>query len=560
MTNWIREYWQQIESGAVLVSRRVRQQYEKLMADLDTPRDPWEFDIERGTEPITFTESFCKHSKGIWAGRPVILELFQKAKLQAVYGFVHKDTRLRKYREVFNLVGRKNGKSTEKAATGLYMLIGDGEGGAEIYSAATKREQAKLVFTEVLNMREQSPDLFKHTRKRKGDLYFPLTFSKFEALSKDSNSMDGLNIHNAIIDEIHAIKDRNLYDVLKQGMGSRSQPLLDIITTGGFVRESIFDDLYAYAEKVLDGEIVDEQFLAFLYELDDRSEWTDPEMWIKANPGLGTIKDYDTLAANVERAKHDSNFLPTVLTKDFNIRDTVAGTWFTFDEINNTASFTMEDIEDTYAVAGADLSSTTDLTCSTLLVLKPGDPIRYALQQYFLPEDLLEKKIKEDKIPYDRWVERGLVTLCPGNKINYTHVTAWFTYMLESHKIHPLWCYYDPWNSKYWIDEMEQAGFKMVVARQGYQTLSQPAKELAADLIGKRINYNNNPVLKWCLTNTSVKRDENDNIRPIKGQNQKQRIDGTVSLLTAYVGFFEHMKELMAIVGDQICSKPAGES
>lgn len=548
MKNYIREYWDKIQSGKIVACRRLKQQYQKIIDELDNPRDPWIFDIKRATQPIDFIERFCKHSKGKWIGKPVKLELFQKAKLQAVYGFVHKETGLRRAREVFTLVGRKNGKSTEKAATGLYMMIGDGEGGSEVYSVATKKDQARLVFSEAVNMVSQSPALNKHIKKRKTDLYFPVTFSKFEPLASDSNSLDGLNVHNGIIDELHAIKDRNLYDVIKQAMSAREQPILDMITTAGFVRECIYDSIYEYACNVLDGIIQDERFLAFIYELDDRSEWTDFRMWEKANPGLGTIKSYEELAANVERAKNDPDFLPTVLTKDFNVRDTVAGTWLTFDQINNPETFDMDEIRDTYAVGGVDLSSTTDLSCATLLIMKPGSEKKYVLQQYFLPAELVEQRTKEDKIPYDKWAERGLLTLCEGNKVNYSDVTAWFIRMMQEYGIHPVWIGYDPWNSKYWIDEMQAHGFNMEIVRQGAQTLSQPMKELGADLAAKRINYNRNPILQWCLTNTSVKRDDNDNIRPIKGQNQRQRIDGAVSLLIAYTVLFNHMDDYKALI------------
>jgi len=548
MKNYILEYWAKIESGEIQACKRLKQQYQKLVDEIHNPRDPWVFDLKKATQPIEFIERFCKHSKGKWIGKPVKLELFQKAKIQAVYGFVHKETGLRRCREVFTLVGRKNGKSTEKAATGLYMMIGDGEGGAEVYSVATKKDQARLVFTEAVNMVSQSPALSKHIKKRKTDLYFPVTFSKFEPLASDSNSLDGLNVHNGIIDELHAIKDRNLYDVIKQAMSAREQPLLDMITTAGFVRENIFDSIYDYACRVLDGLVEDERFLAFIYELDDRDEWTDFRMWEKANPGLGTIKDYNELAANVERAKNDPDFLPTVLTKDFNVRDTVAGTWLTYEQINNEETFTMEEISDTYAVGGVDLSSTTDLTCATLLIMKPGSEKKYCLQQYFLPSEILEKRVREDKIPYDRWYDRGLLKLSEGNKINYSDVTRWFLRMIEEYRIHPVWIGYDPWNSQYWVDEMIQHGFTMEKVRQGAQTLSQPMKELGADLQAKRINYNNNPILKWCLTNTAIKRDDNDNIRPVKGQNQRQRIDGAVSLLIAYTVLFNHMDDYRALI------------
>jgi len=546
--NFILEYWNKIQSGEIVACRRLIQQYQKLVDELEHPRDPWVFDIEKATKPIEFIERFCKHSKGKWIGKPVKLELFQKAKIQAVYGFVHKETGLRRCREVFTLVGRKNGKSTEKAATGNYMMVGDGEGGAEVYSVATKKDQARIVFSEAVNMVAQSPALSKHVKKRKTDLYFPITFSKFEPLASDSNSLDGLNVHYGIMDELHAIKDRNLYDVIKQAMTAREQPILDMITTAGFVRECIFDSIYTYACNVLDGVVDDERFLAFIYELDDRSEWTDFRMWEKANPGLGTIKSYEELAANVERAKNDPDFLPTVLTKDFNVRDTVAGTWLTFDQINNEETFDIEDFRGCYAIGGADLSSTTDLTCATLLMMKPGSEKKYVIQQYFLPEDLVEQRVKEDKIPYDKWAERGLLTLCPGNKVNYSDVTAWFMKMYQEYGIIPFWIGYDPWNSQYWIEEMKSMGFTMIEVRQGAKTLSQPMKEMGADLCAKRINYNRNPILQWCLTNTNVKRDENDNIRPVKGQNNRQRIDGAVSLLIAYTVLFNNYQDYLNII------------
>ncbi len=547
-TNHILEYWAKIQAGEIAACNRLKQQYKKLVDEIQNPRDPWVFDLEKATAPIEFIERFCKHSKGKWIGQPVRLELFQKAKIQAVYGFVHKDTGLRRCREVFTLVARKNGKSTEKAATGLYMLIGDGEGGSEVYSLATKKDQARIVFTEAVNMVVQSPALSKHIKKRKTDLYFPVTFSKFEPLASDSNSLDGLNVHNGIMDELHAIKDRNLYDVIKQATSSRLQWLLDMITTSGFVRECIFDSIYSYACNVLDGIVEDDRFLAFIYELDDRSEWTDFRMWEKANPGLGTIKSYEELAANVERAKNDPDFLPTVLTKDFNVRDTVAGTWLTFDVINNEETFDIEEIRDCYAIGGVDLSSTTDLSCATLLVMKSGNEKKYALQHYWLPKELAAKREKEDKIPYRKWAERGLLTLCEGNKVNYSDVTAWFVRMFQEYGIRPLWIGYDPWNSQYWIKEMQDTGFELIEVRQGQKTLSQPMKEMGADLGAKLINYNNNPILKWCLTNTSVKRDDNDNIRPIKGQHQKQRIDGAVSLLIAFAVLFNRMNGYKALI------------
>ena len=551
---YIEEYWQQIESEQVTACKRLIQQYQKLIDELKHPRNPWVFDIERANQPIEFIERFCKHSKGKWIGKPVKLELFQKAKIQAVYGFVHKDTGLRRCREVFTCVGRKNGKSTEKAATGNYMLVGDGEGGSEVYSVATKKDQARIVFSEAVNMVSQSPALSKHVKKRKTDLYFPVTFSKFEPLASDSNSLDGLNTHNCIMDELHAIKDRNLYDVMKQSMAAREQPLLDMITTAGFVRECIFDDIYDYACKVLDGVINDDRFLAFIYELDDRSEWVDFRMWEKANPGLGTIKSYEELAANVERAKHDPNFLPTVLTKDFNIRETTADKWLTFEQANNEETFDIEELRDCYGVGGVDLSATTDLTYAAIIVMKPGSDKKYIIGQAFMPGDTVEQRSKEDKVPYDKWAQRGLITLCPGNKVDYRYVTEWFQRMKDEYGIIGYWTGYDSWNSPAWVEDMEnRLGYKnknnLLPVIMGAKTLSAPMKLLGADLSSKDIVYDNNPLMKWALTNVAIEVDKNENIRPIKGKHQRQRIDPAVALLIAYTVLQNNLEDYKGLIG-----------
>lgn len=537
MVNWLLEYADKLKSGEEVTSKRVKKIYLKLAEEIRNP-DPdseWIFDEVRADRPIEFIERFCKHSKGEWMGRDVELDLFQKAFIAALFGFIHKLTGVRRFKETFFLVARKNGKSTLLSGIMLYMQIADGEGGAQVVSAATKRDQASIVFNECVNMVRQSPYLSKHLKKRKSDIYFPLTFSTMNPLSSDSNTLDGLNLHLAVIDELHAIKDRNLYEVLKQGMSARNQPLLVMITTAGTVRESIYDDMYEYAAKVADGVIKDERFLPVLYELDEKKEWSDWKCWKKANPGLGTIKKVEFMSEQVERAKNNPKDLPGILTKDFNVRETVAGAWLAYDEVNNEITFDLEDIRGSYAIGGADLSSTTDLTCATLILMKPGSETKYVIQQYFLPEEGLEKRVIDDKIPYDKWRDRGLLTVTEGARVDYTQVTQWFIKMINEYDIRPLYVGYDSWNAQYWTLEMKDIGFDMVEVRQGYKTLSTPMKELESEFRMNQVIYNNNPILKWCLTNTSVKQDENGNIRPVKGVSQRQRIDGMVSLLIAYV-------------------------
>ena len=323
--NYVREYWERISSGEIVTSKRVKAVYGRLVAEMDAADEnsPYYFDEAVGERPITFVERFCKQSQGT-LGESLTLELFQKAFIQLLFGWLERATGYRRFRETLFLVGRKNGKSTLLAALALYMLVADYEGAAEIYSVATKKDQAKKTLTEAVNMVKQSPELSAILKKRRNDIYFPATASKFEALASDSNTLDGLNSHAVIIDELHAIRDRNLYEVMKQSTSSRRQPLVIMITTSGTVRESVFDNLYGYACEVADGQTPDERFLPVLYELDKREEWTDPAAWIKANPGLGTIKQYTTLADFVERAKKNPEDLPGVLCKDFNVKATGA--------------------------------------------------------------------------------------------------------------------------------------------------------------------------------------------------------------------------------------------
>ena len=276
--NYITQYNDLLQRGEIPACRRIKAVYSRLAEETQTA-GKYVFDEAKASRPIEFIERFCRHSKGEWSGQPVRLELFQKAFIQALFGFIDTETGLRRYREAFFLVGRKNGKSTLLAGLALYMLIADGEGGAEVYCTATKYAQARLLFDECHNMVKQSPALSKHIRKRKTDLYYTPTMSKLQPLSRNSDTLDGLNASFVIMDELHGVKDRNLYEVMRQSQSARRQPLLVMITTAGTVRECIFDDMYSHACAVADGSLQDETFLPILYELDRRNEWTEPDAW-----------------------------------------------------------------------------------------------------------------------------------------------------------------------------------------------------------------------------------------------------------------------------------------
>lgn len=547
--NYVQEYYSKIESGEIITSRRVKAVYKRLIEEMSDDSSPYYFDEESGERPILFIETFCKQSQGL-LGAPLKLELFQKAYIQTLFGWLEKETDYRRFRETMFLCGRKNGKSTLLSGIALYMLIADYEGAAEIYSVATKKDQAKKVLTEAVNMVKQSPELRAVVKKRRNDIYFSATSSKFEALASDSNTLDGLNSHAVIIDELHAIRDRNLYEVMKQSTSSRRQPIVVMITTAGTVRECIFDNMYEFACELADGKKKDDTFLPILYELDSRDEWTNPQMWIKANPGLGKIKMFKTLASFVERAKNNPEDLPGVLCKDFNILENESSTWLSFEEIKNPATFDVQEVYNTYAIGGCDLSATTDLTAATLLIRKPYDKTVYVLQQYFLPQARIDKLDEKNtnEAPYKIWEKRGLLTVCEGNRVNYSQVTEWFCQMRDEYRIDPFKIGYDRALAGYWVDEMKSNAFDMEPVAQGPFTWSQPMREMGAALADKIVNYNNNPMLVWCLSNTAKKKSGLNNIQPVK-ITDKRRIDGMVSLLNAWVIYVKYFEDYMYNVG-----------
>lgn len=542
--------------GAINSSYKVYRVYKEIVENIiNNEESIWEYDSHKANHAIEFIENYCKHSKGKMGGKPFILEVWQKALVAVTFGIVHKISGLRKYKEVLLVVARKNGKSTLAAGIGLYMQLADGEPGAEIYACATKKDQAKIIWLESKRMVKKSKSLLRRVKPLVGELVADFNDSFFRPLGRDSDSLDGLNVHCALLDEIHAWTDKNLYDVIVDGTTAREEPLIFITTTAGTVRECVYDIKYDEAERVINGYddndgYKDDTLLPIIYELDSRIEWLDEECHIKANPGLGTIKRVDQLNNKVNKAKANPLLVKNLLCKDFNIRETSSEAWLTFEQINNNKKFDVLSLKPRYGIGGADLSSTTDLTCATILFKVPDNEEIYTMQMYFLPEDLLEKRVEEDKIPYDIWRDQGLLRTTPGNKVHYKHVTEWFLEVQNEYDIYIFSGGYDSWSANYWIEDMKntfgQETWQPVI--QGKKTLSGPMKNLGADLEKKIINYNNNPILKWCLTNTAIDIDKNNNIQPIKTSNSRRRIDGLASLLNAYVQLERVYDNYMSVI------------
>lgn len=539
--NYLLEYVSEIDKGNIIVGQDLRTTLDRLIKDLDNPK--FIFDETPGQLRIDFIEKFCKHTKSPFNGMPFILELWEKAFLQTAYGFKYADTGLRRFNEVILLIARKNGKTTFVAGIDLAEFFLS-SGGVDIVCASNTNDQASILFEEINNMREHSKALSKPKRSRKNIFYIysPKNKNKIKKLSGQSRNLDGFNIEVGCIDEVHEMTDSKVYDAIKQSQSTKKEPLIFIISTEGKVVEGFLDNKLAYCKKMLKGEIEDERVLPWLYTQDSQEEiFRDKRTWQKSNPSLGTIKTYAYLEDIMNKAKNDLATRVTMLCKDFNIKQLESGTWLTFDELNNETKFNIEDLRDSYAIGGVDLSSTTDLTASVLLVKK--DKKMYVIPHFFMPKDVLEKRMQEDSVPYDIWVKKGYITLSDGSQNDFTKVTEWFQRMVWDYGIRPLWVGYDPWNSKYWIDEMDDAGFNMEKVRQGVYTLSEPMKQLEADLKNHIVIYDNNPVLKWCLANTQAKVDVNGNIQPTKLNSKYKRIDGAVALIIAYSVLSNYKKD-----------------
>ena len=551
--NYVKLYIEKLKSGEIITSKKVKKWYFNHIEPIINDQDPnYYFNEKRGEKFIRFAETFCKQSKDRWAGKPLSLCLFQKAKWQCIFGILKRETNRRKFREVLDVRGRKNGKSTEHAAVANYLTLT--EKGGELYSAATVADQARRIWEESQSMIDQSKDLqsvLDYKVFPRPTIYKKRTAFKstYKVLSKNVRTFDGLNASGAIIDEIHELP-RSIYDILKQSMSARSEPLLSMITTAGFVRAGLFDDEYEYASKVIDGLIQDETLFPLIYELDSPDEIEDESCWIKANPAIDIIKDRDELRRNVIRMKGDPNFANTVKTKDFNMIGIQGKTWLTFEDLNVTDEYSEQELErfnNTIVLGGFDLSRTNDLTAFTTLLFDKEKHRPIAITMYWITAKFLEQQEQNNsKVPWRQWVDRGLIRISGNELIDYHDIA---NYVAANFKQRG-WMYqfinYDSYSAVYLVQELAQMGYAedycLKSTPQGAKTLSIPMQTLEAHLKSKLICYQNNPVTKWMLSNVELELDRKGNYMPKKAGNKRERkIDGPATILDCYVSLCENV-------------------
>ncbi len=484
---------------------------------------------ERAAEKAIGFFRFLRHSKGEWAGQPLTLEPWQQFLIGVIFGWRRADG-LRRFRTAYVEVPRKNGKSTVASGVGLYLFDADGEPGAEVYTAATKRDQARITHSEATRMVKASPFLRKRIRVFKDNLHVEGTASKFEPLGRDADSMDGLNIHGAVVDELHAHKNRDVWDVLETATGARRQPLMLGITTAGFNRASLCWELHEYTQKILNQVSKDDSFFGIIFTIDEGDDWRLPETWSKANPNFGLSVKPDDLERKATKAKEMPSALNSFLRLHLNVWTQAETQWLDPDVWRVCAGTVDENgLRGRRCYGGLDLSRTTDIT-ALVWVFPPeieGEPYQ-VLCRFWIPETAMRERSRKDGVNYESWVRQGLIEATPGDVIDYSYVYAQVDE--DAQRFDVVEIAFDRWGAAQVYQTLENDGLTMVQMGQGFQSMSAPMKELEKLILSRQINHGGNPVLTWMADNLIAAEDGAGNLKPDK-KHSTERIDGMVALI-----------------------------
>lgn len=525
------QYIDDVLIGRQVACKWVRLAVERHVRDLETGHQRGlVFDEAAAKKAIAFF-ALLKHSKGEWAGKPITLEPWQQFHLWVLFGWKRADG-TRRFRTSYLEVGRKNGKSTMAAGVGLFLLVADDEPGAEIYTGATKRDQARIIHAEAVRMVKQSSVLQRSLTLYKDNVHDQKTFSKFEPLGKDSNTHDGLNVHGGIIDELHAHPDGGLWDVLETATGARRQPLMYAITTAGNNPTSVCFQFHDYTEKVLSSVVEDDAFFGTIYSLDRdeetgrREDWEDERAWIKANPNLGVSKKLSDLQDKARKAREMPARLNSFLQKELNIWVSQAVKWITMESWNKCDRL-LPDLRGRPCYAGLDLSSNIDIS-SLVLVFPPVDEVDlyWLLPFFWIPAARIPERSKRDRVPYEAWLRQGLITATPGDVIDYDFIIATIEQESQVYDIREI--AFDRWGAFQISQKLTDKGFVMVPFGQGYASMSGPSKEFEQLIFSRGLAHGGHPVLRWMADNVVAAKDPAGNIKPDKGAS-REKIDGIVA-------------------------------
>lgn len=579
------KYAKDVDTGAIVAGKYVKLAAKRFLEDLECAHLRGIFFDEEDAQHAVDFFGYLRHSKGEWGkggGQPFILEPWQVFNVANLFGWkMGREENVdapgewiygpRRFIEGYIEVARKNGKSTLEAGVGLYMVAADGEPGAEVYSAATTKDQAKIIFDEADRMVTKSPKLKSiiqqsaRAEKYRTNMSVLATASKFEPLSSEDDTLDGLNIHCALVDELHAHPDRKLYDVLHEATMARRQPLVLAITTAGYNRQGIGYAQHLRCERILEGVTGFEngdRLFAYIAAVDEGDRWDDEKVWIKANPNLGVSVSLDKLRAKCSAAKEDATAVNSFLCKHLNrwtsqeVRAINPEKWAAccvagkFADPKALREEAIKTLRGRLCMGALDLSSKIDLSCFLLLfpplppratrdasgkvVEIPGDPLYRILPWFWVPEDNVQERVTKDRVEYDVWVREGFLQTTPGNVVDQEFIRAEILKARAYFRIAEIG--FDSWNNTQLSLQLKQSGMTMVDVRQGFRTLSEPFKEVLALILGARFEHYNNPVLRWCMNNLASTQDPAGNIKPDKDKS-KEKIDGAVALIMAMSRF-----------------------
>lgn len=528
------KYADDVRKGNIVTGKLIKKAVERWFNDLATGgmRDLY-FDENAAARAFRFS-GYCRQYEGEFAGQPLDLEGWQCFAIANIFGWMRADG-TRRFRIAYIKVGRKNGKTTLFAFVANYGLLGDKEGGPRVYSAATKRDQARELYDSAQAMLEQSPKLSKLVRIYNDRVIAKGTRGRMQALSKDSKSMDGLNVHMGLIDELHAHPTSAVWDVVKSARGARKQPLIIAITTEGFLTNGVDADQHDYASRVVEGAIDDDEYFSLIYTLDDEDDWQDEANWIKANPNLGISVNIDDMRHQCRMAKEIPSEQVEFLTKRLNRRVRGEAKWMNLEKFklcevdyddqapwNGNEEFKGED-----AWGGLDLSSVEDLTSLTLTIDHKGKTRTFI--RVYLPEGALDRRLSKGDKTLEGYVQNGHLQLTPGETVDYEYIKRDLRTALAYFNVAGI--AYDRWNSNQLVNDMLGEGAPMIEFGQGFGSMSAPMKELMVRVLKQEFEYSN-PVLNWCVSNLIADQNPAGDIKPDKSK-IKEKIDAAVSTIMA---------------------------
>lgn len=528
-------YARDVVSGKAPACKWVRLACQRQLDDLKRPKGSfrWRFDKKKATDVCEFLETLS-HIKGKdWKSKHLYLEPWQCFFITSIFGWVDKDTRHRRYRKAYIEVPRKNGKTFICAGIALFLLCADGEPGAEVYSAAVTRDQARYVWELARDMVKREPEMQDHfgVEPLAHSIIIGSTGSSFKPLSRDADTLEGLSPHGAIIDELHAHKTREVFDVLNVATGSRRQSLIMMITTAGDNKAGICYEQHTYVQQVLQGRHEDDRYFGLIYTLDVEDDWTTEASARKANPNYGVSVLADDLQTIGKQAQASAESQNTFLNKRLNIWTTVGTAYFNmlaWDTVCKDESLTVEDFYGQPCIIGLDLASKKDLSAKIILFKKAG--IYYAFGKYYLPEDVISPGGPNYDF-YRGWARDNKLTLTPGNRTDYDYIER--DLLEDMANLRPIHVGVDPnYNAAQLTTRMLAAGVPMIDVPQNYQTFTEPMKTLDALMISARIKHNGDDVLGWAMGNVVAKKNYRGDVHPDKAQDVN-KIDPAVALLNA---------------------------